>query len=53
MYEHDATEIAFKNGYKKCAKDIIEFLKNFEGNTQAAAEELERKYEENNDLYLF
>lgn len=24
MNEHDATELAFKNGYKKCALDIFE-----------------------------
>ena len=24
MKEHDATELAFKNGYKKCAAEIFE-----------------------------
>ena len=44
MYEYDATEIAFKNGYKKCLKDIIIYLKEFEGDSKNAAEELEKKY---------
>lgn len=44
MYEYDATEIAFKNGYKKCAMEIIAYLKEFDGYAKAAAEELESRY---------
>ena len=48
MYEYDATEIAFKNGYKKCAMEVIAFLKQFDGDAKTAAEELENKYADEN-----
>lgn len=29
MKEHDATEIAFKNGYKQCAMDVLEEIEEY------------------------
>lgn len=60
MDRHDATEIAFKNGYKKAAREIFEEIEKymvvfgdrnlssfFRGISYKAFAELKKKYTEN------
>lgn len=51
MNEHDATEIAFKNGYKQAVRDIFEEIERETKNhgityTQRKIAELKKKYTE-------
>ena len=61
MKEHDATEIAFKNGYKKAVEDVFEDIEKcmehdyistigvYKGSLELRIAELKKKYTEGKD----